>query len=308
MNSTCCAFEEPILDVVLPPILLLEVILGFIGNCLGLWMICLELKSWKPNSLYLFSLTMADFVVLFCVLFRADYYIRGKDWVYGDILCRLMLFTLSVCRCAGVIFLTVIAVDRYFKILHPFHRVNNITLKEAFVICGFLWSCSILLYCYLLTEPHFFKVNNKLQCESFNICPKSFSGFAWHDIFFILMTTLSLAGIVYCTVCIYLHLKNNTIDTNGKVKRAMWFVLSIAVAFTVCYLPSTMVRVAIWILKLQRKEDCAYYRDSSLSFYITICFTYFYSMINPIVYYFSSTSFNGLFHRLWNRFFKGTQS
>uniref|UniRef100_A0A8C5LPR0 G-protein coupled receptors family 1 profile domain-containing protein n=1 Tax=Leptobrachium leishanense TaxID=445787 RepID=A0A8C5LPR0_9ANUR len=298
MNITCCAFEEPILDEVLPPILLLVFILGLVGNSLGLWMMFLEFKSWKPNSIYLFSLTIADFVVLFCVLFRADYYIRGKDWVYGDALCRLLLFTLTACRCAGVIFLMIIAIDRYIRILLPFHRLNNITLKEAAVICCLLWMSIFALSAYLLTDPHFFHVNNSTQCESFNICPKVFSSAAWHDVFFILMSITSLCVISYCTVSIILHLKNNTIDTNGKVMRAVKFVLSIAVVFSICYLPSTMVRVAIWILKFQKKEQCVHYRESNLTFYVTICFTYFYSMLNPILYYFSSTSFSGLFQKI----------
>ncbi|XP_063312487.1 hydroxycarboxylic acid receptor 2-like [Pelobates fuscus] len=304
MNSSCCAFEEPLLDQVLPPILLFVFILGMLGNSVGLWMICLEFKSWKPNSIYLFSLTIADFFVLLCVIFRADYYLKGKDWVYGDIFCRLLLFTLTSCRCAGVIFLMIIAIDRYFKILLPFHRMNNITMKEAATICCMLWMCVFALSSYLLLDPHSFSVNNATQCESFNICPKNISAAAWHDVFFIFMSILSLSVISYCTACITLHLKNNTIDTNGKVRRAVKFVLSIAVTFSICYLPSTMVRVSVWILKFQKKEECTHYKDSNLSFYITICFTYLYSMLNPIVYYFSSTSYSNIFHRLLNRFIK----
>ncbi|KAM4707121.1 hydroxycarboxylic acid receptor 2-like [Discoglossus pictus] len=306
MNSSCCVFEEAILDEVLPPFLLLEFVLGMAGNSLGLWMICLQVKNWKPSSVYLFSLTIADFALLFGVLFRAGYYIRKKNWIYGDFSCRILLYVMSACRSAAVIFLTIIATDRYCKILLPFHKINNITVKEASLISILLWLSILSMYSYLLLEPHFFFRNNSTQCESFNICPKSFSVAAcWHDAFYITLFVTSLCTISYCTLSIALHLKENTIDKNGKIRRAVRFVLSIAVIFTFCYLPSNLVRIAIWTMKFQNRVDCKDYEGANFAFYTAICFTYFYSMLNPILYYFSSPSFNGLFHQLWNKFVLG---
>ncbi|XP_077318077.1 hydroxycarboxylic acid receptor 3-like [Lithobates pipiens] len=297
MNTSCCAYDEPILDIALPPVLLLEFILGLAGNSLGLWMICCDVKSWKPNSVYLLSLTLADVVVVFCVLFRADYYLRYQDWVYGDIPCRLLLYILAAARAAGMIFLSLIALNRYCKILFPFHNVNNLTVSQATGICITLWICIFVIHSYILTGPRFFKLNNSTQCESFTICPQS--SIAWQDAFYISLSGLSLLTITYCTVCIALHLKDNAIDTNGKIGRAMNFILLIATVFIVCYLPSATIRIVIWVLKAMKYEDCANYRDLNLAFYFTICLTYFYSMLNPILYYFSSPSSHNLLTRLW---------
>ncbi|XP_053555742.1 hydroxycarboxylic acid receptor 3-like [Bombina bombina] len=299
MNSSCCAFPAPILDQVLPPILFLEFVLGMVGNSFGLWMICRQMKNWKPNSVYLFSLTVADFIVLFGVLLRADYYRRKKDWIFGDVPCRLLLYVLSACRSAGIISLTIIAFDRYCKIVFPFHRINNITVKQAALISSILWLSILVMYSYLLLKPHFFIINNSTQCESFNIC---FSSASWHDAFYILLSLSSLSIILYCTICIALYLNDNTIDKNGKVRRAVKFVLSIAIVFTMCYLPSNIVRISVWILTVQDKRECKYYEDTNTAFYVTVCFTYFYSMLNPIIYYFSSPSFNCIFQQLWNKF------
>ncbi|XP_018412303.1 PREDICTED: hydroxycarboxylic acid receptor 2-like [Nanorana parkeri] len=298
MNGSCCAFDEPILNVVLPPMLLLEFILGLLGNILGLWMICCDFKSWKPNSVYLFSLTLADIVVVFSVLFRADYYLRHQHWVYGDIPCRLLLYILAAARAAGMIFLSLIALNRYCKILFPFHRVNNITVNQAGCICVTLWIFIFAMHSYILKDPHFFKLNNGTQCESFNICPQSL--IAWQDAFYISVSCLSLLTISYCTVSIALHLKDHAIDTNGKVGRAMTFIVLIATVFFVCFVPSATVRVAIWVLKSMKYEDCASFRNSSLAFYLTICLTYFYSMLNPMLYYFSSPSSHTVLTKLWN--------
>ncbi|XP_044138000.1 hydroxycarboxylic acid receptor 2-like [Bufo gargarizans] len=288
MNSSCCAFVEPILDSALPSMLLLVVIFGVICNSLGLWMICLEVKSWKPNSVYLLSLTLADFVVLLCVLFRADYYIRQENWIYGDIPCRLLLYILAAARAAGMIFLSLIALTRYCRILFPFSKVNNITVKQATCICIALWVSMFTLHSYILTSPRFFYLHNTTQCESFNICPQS--PMSWQDAFYISLSSLSLLTISYCTIRIAFHLKDNAIDTNGKVGRAMRFLILITAIFVVCYLPSASIRVAIWVLKTMKYEDCAHFRDANLGFYLTICLTYLYSVLNPALYYFSSPS------------------
>ncbi|XP_073442242.1 hydroxycarboxylic acid receptor 2-like [Dendrobates tinctorius] len=293
MNSSCCIFEEPIMDVILPPLLLVEFICGIIGNCIGLWMIYREMKSWKPNSVYMLSLTLADFVVLLCVLLRADYYIRQRNWIYGDIPCRLMLYIIAVARAAAMIFLSVIALTRYYRILFPFHKVNNITVKQAACICSTLWVCIFILHSYILPNPHFFYLNNAIQCESFTVCPHS--SIAWQDVFYVSLSFLSLLTISYCTIRIAFHLQYNAIDTNGKVGRAMRFLTFIATVFNVCYLPGASVRVGIWVLKTMNYEDCMHYRLSNLAFFLTICLTYFYSAINPVLYYFSSPSSHKLF-------------
>ncbi|KAG8597642.1 hypothetical protein GDO81_002345 [Engystomops pustulosus] len=288
MNSSCCAFEEPLLDFVLPPFLILEFIFGIIGNSIGLWMIFLEMKTWKPNSVYLLSLTLADFVVLLCVLLRADYYIRRKNWIYGDIPCRLLLYIIAAARAAGMIFLSLISLTRYWRIIYPFHIVNNITAKQATCICITLWISIFSLHSYIMTEPHFMHLHNATQCESFNICPCSPT--SWQDGFYISLSTLSLLTISYCTICIAFYLKNNAIDSNGKIGRAMRFLILIAAIFIVCYLPSASIRAGIWVLKTMKYKDCIYFRYSNLGFYITICLTYFYSVLNPMLYYLSSPS------------------
>ncbi|XP_068111431.1 hydroxycarboxylic acid receptor 2-like [Hyperolius riggenbachi] len=296
MNSSCCAFGEPILYAVLPPFIFLEFILGIVGNILALWMVCLEFKSWKPNSVYLLSLTLADFVVLLCVFFRADYYLRNQDWVYGDMPCRLLLFVTSVARASSMLFLSLIALNRFFHILFPFHKVNSITVKQAACICITLWLCLLTIHTYILTSPRFLQLPNATLCESFTICPQAAT--SWQDIFYLSLCTYSLLTICCSTVSIAKHLKNNAIDLNGKVGRAMRFLIVLAVVFILCYLPGAIIRITIIVLISMKYRDCAEFRGANLGFSFAVCFTYFYSMLNPILYYFSSPSSHKLLANL----------
>ncbi|XP_005989080.1 hydroxycarboxylic acid receptor 2-like [Latimeria chalumnae] len=300
-NTSCCVFEEPLLDSVLPPVLIVEFVLGLAGNGVGLWMFCFHMKNWKPNSVYLLNLAVADFVVLFCLLFRTDYYLRKKNWVYGDIPCRVLLFMLAANRASGTIFLTVVAIDRYFKIVHPHHRLNWISIKDSVLIACGLWVIIISMTMYLLAKPHLFPYSNLTQCESFNICPATDSSANWHEAYYISQFLIPVCIIAYCTVRITWQLKSKTIDKQGKIRKAVQFVLAVAIVFTVCFCPSNMVRIAIWFIKSQYSHDCKHFREANLAFYTSVCFTYFNSLLNPIVYYFSSPTFNGMFKNIFHR-------
>ncbi|XP_030623922.1 hydroxycarboxylic acid receptor 2-like [Chanos chanos] len=299
-NTTCCAFESPILDQVLPPILVLEFMFGLLGNFVALSMFIFYMDAWRPNSIYLTHLAVADSVVLFCLPFRADYYRRGKNWIYGDALCRILLFLLAANRAAGIFFLTAVAVDRYLKIVHPLNRINRMGLSYAlWVSCG-LWCLIVAMTAYLLTEEHFFFRNNRTQCESFNICMGSNPLSNWHNAFYVIQFFLPTSIVIFCTTCISWQLKSKTVDTQGKIKRAVQFVFAVALVFITCFFPSTISRVAVWVLKAWYNE-CSYFREANLAFYTSVCFTYFNSVLNPLVYYFSSPAFSGTFQKLFQR-------
>ncbi|XP_034566035.1 hydroxycarboxylic acid receptor 3-like [Notolabrus celidotus] len=304
MNLThpdvCCAFESPSLDRFLPPILVLEFMFGLMGNFVALWMFIFHMDTWKPNSVYLTHLAVADSIVLFCLPFRADYYRRGKDWLYGDAMCRILLFLLAANRAAGIFFLTAVAVDRYFKIVHPLNRINRFGLGYALVVSLFLWGLIFLATGYLLSEEHFFFNSNRTQCESFNICIGFTPLSTWHNTFYVVQFFLPTSIVAFCTVRITWQLRNRTVDKQGKIKRAVQFVLAVALIFIVCFFPSTISRIAVWILKAWY-DECKYFEEANLAFYTSVCFTYFNSVLNPVVYYFSSPAFSGTFKKLLNK-------
>uniref|UniRef100_A0A8C7ZAX9 G-protein coupled receptors family 1 profile domain-containing protein n=1 Tax=Oryzias sinensis TaxID=183150 RepID=A0A8C7ZAX9_9TELE len=298
--DVCCAFEAPVLDRVLPPILILEFVLGLLGNFVALWMFVFHMDEWKPNTVYLTHLAVADSIVLFCLPFRADYYLRGKNWIYGDAACRILLFLLAANRAAGIFFLTAVAADRYLKIVHPLNRVNRLGLGYALWVSLGLWFLIFLATGYLLADQHFFHSGNRTQCESFNICMGNTPLSTWHNAFYVLQFFLPSGIVAFCTARITLQLNNKTLDRQGKVKRAVQFVLAVALIFITCFFPSTLSRVAVWVLKLWY-DQCRHFEEANLAFYTTVCFTYFNSVLNPIVYYFSSPVFSGTFRKVLNK-------
>ncbi|XP_060796625.1 hydroxycarboxylic acid receptor 2-like [Neoarius graeffei] len=292
-SSGCCVLETPILDKALPPILFIEFILGTTGNFMFLCMFALDAANWKPNSIYLAHLSVADTVLLFFMPFRAQYYIVRQDWIFGDAFCRMLLFFIAANRTASIFFLTAVAVDRYVKIVHPQHRLNRMNLKFAMGVSTGLWAMVFLLIGQMLGSSHFFSRNNRTQCDSFNICLDNNLTVLWHSTFFVVQFLVPGSIITFCTVCITWQLKTKTMDTTGKIKRAVRFIFIVAVVFFLCFLPSNASRVTIWVLMIWY-DQCSQFTDPNVAFYFSLCFTYFNSALNPLLYYFSTPAVSGI--------------
>ncbi|XP_020825957.1 hydroxycarboxylic acid receptor 2 [Phascolarctos cinereus] len=294
-SKNCCVFRDDFIPRVLPPVLGLEFVFGTIGNGLALWAFCFSLKSWKSSRIFLFNLAVADLLLIFCLPFLTDNYVRKWDWKFGDIPCRLMLFMLAMNRQGSIIFLTVVAVDRYFRVVHPHHVLNKLSNRTAAIISFLLWGVTIALTGHLLVTSHVKKMGDSRFCSSFAICPT----FGWHDAMFLLEFFLPLGIIIFCSSSIVWSLRRRQLDKQAKIKRAIRFVMVVAIVFVICFLPSVAVRIRIfWLLYSQGTSDCKIYRSADLAFYITLSFTYMNSMLDPLVYYFSSPSFPNFFSKL----------
>ncbi|XP_059842916.1 hydroxycarboxylic acid receptor 2-like [Hypanus sabinus] len=273
-----------------PPILILTFIFGFIGNVIALWIFCFHVRSWRPNTVYSLSLAIADTLLICCLPFRADYYIRGKKWIFGDVACRLKIFLIFLNRTESVVFLTVMALDRYFKVIHPHHKVNKISTRTAVKVSIVLWLLTILMCVHILVEPRTFIHNNVTNCEPFNrIDPLSATAF-WTNIIFIVFKFILPASVILFSTCsITWRLKQMKSEMRVKYERAMKLVVAVAAVFLICFLPTNIAVIAVLISS--SLNDIKLFDVCVQMFYNTLCITYLNSVLDPVIYYFSSSTF-----------------
>ncbi|XP_037367439.1 hydroxycarboxylic acid receptor 1 [Talpa occidentalis] len=290
-NGSCCLIEGDPISQVMPPLLILAFVLGAVGNGIALCGFCFHMKTWKPSTIYLFNLAVADFLLMVCLPFRTDYYRRHRRWAFEDIPCRVALFMLAMNRAGSIVFLTVVAVDRYFKVVHPHHVLNTISNRTAAGIVGALWTLVILGTLYLLTENHLCIQDQTIACESFIM--ESANG--WHDIMFQLEFFLPLGIILFCSVRMVWSLKQRQqLARQARMKKATRFIMVVAVVFITCYLPSAAARLYfLWTVPSSACDPSVH-----VALHVTLSFTYMNSMLDPLVYYFSSPSFPKFYTKL----------
>ncbi|XP_038618665.1 hydroxycarboxylic acid receptor 1 [Tachyglossus aculeatus] len=290
-NGSCCPIQGNAIARVMPPLLILAFVLGALGNGLALCGFCFHMKSWKPSTVYLFNLAVADFLLMVCLPFRTDYYLRNRSWNFGDIFCSVVLFMLAMNRAGSTVFLTVVAVDRYFRVVRPYHVLNAISTRTAAGIAYALWAVVIAVTVYLLMESHLCERANARSCESFIM--ESSNG--WHDIMFQLEFFLPLGVILFCTLNIVWSLRRRTrLARHSRMKKATRFIVVVAVVFITCYLPSVSARLYfLWTVPFSACDE-----EVHLALHVTLSFTYMNSMLDPLVYYFSSPSFPKFYTKL----------
>ncbi|XP_029427206.1 hydroxycarboxylic acid receptor 1 [Rhinatrema bivittatum] len=296
-NRSCCVFEGALLSSLLPPILIVEFVLGSLGNGVALWGFGSRPKPWKASTVYLFNLAAADFLLVVCLPLRTDYYLRGAGWRLGDLPCRLVLFMLAMNRAGSIAFLTLVAADRYLRVVHPHHRLNALSSRAAAAIAGLIWALTIAGTSYLLPRSHLSADGlGALHCDSFTVCAGE--GPAWHDALFLLEFFLPLGIVLYCSHGIIWRLRRRRLDKRAGVQRAVRVVAVVAVVFVLCFLPSVAAR--LHLLRLARRlPDCRGLRSADTAFYITVSFTYINSTLDPLVYYFSSPSFRAFYRKVF---------
>ncbi|KAG8597616.1 hypothetical protein GDO81_002339, partial [Engystomops pustulosus] len=301
MNSSgICFFKESELSPVLGVVLLVEFCLGLCGNCVVIWIFFSRIHSWNTSTLYLFNVSLADFLLIVCLPFRAEYFLDGKNWHFGDIPCRIMHFMISLNRTGSILFLTVVVVNRYFMIVHPHSRINNIkTMPGGLLITVLLWTIIITLTAYILSTSHLIQgeIANTTLCESFNLNWYESAIIIWHYVFFVVQLVIPLFIILLCTVCIIRQLRRCK-DQRGKMKRTIKAMTFVAFIFIICFVPSTVSTITVVIAK--HLTTCTLFDISSLVFAASLALTYLNSVLNPVAIYISSPVFQDILRNSCN--------
>lgn len=299
MHDTKCHFNGTVLISVLPSVLGAEFVLGSIGNGLALWIFCCHLKPWKSSTVLLFNLAVADFLLITVLPLRASYYHAGLRWTFGKAMCNICLFMLAMNRSGSTIFLMAIAGDRYMRVVHPHHPINSLSVSRAACVALGFWLLTIGMTAHVFSLQH----ANTTYCESFMIDTEPRQNLSWHRFEFLISFIIPLVVMLYCTVRIVGKLKRRQLGQHARIKKALCFLTVVVVLFTVCFLPCNLMQVLIWIETHRRAsarttaEFCAALEGVTNAFFLTVSLTYFNSVLDPVIYYFSSPAIQNLFRK-----------
>ncbi|XP_019965960.1 hydroxycarboxylic acid receptor 2-like [Paralichthys olivaceus] len=280
--------------VILPPVLTIDVILGLLGNVVALWIFCFKLKTWNPNNLFLFNLVIADFFALLSLPLRIDALLRGH-WVFGDGLCRINLFLMFSNRSASIALMTVVAIYRYFKVVHPHHRFNRMTMHQAALVLLLVWLLVISPRVPMLAYSHIKGSGNRTQCFFFTSYKEASRAIiilvGMHRILTVLEFFIPLAMLLFCSIRISSFLKERQMGKPDKVRKAMRVCAAIVAVFMVCFLPTTVTTIGVWVVRSYRPWDCAAFYTFTQLTIVSLGLNFLNSALDPIVYVFSSSMF-----------------
>lgn len=298
----CNHSAQTLVTSVLPPVMITELLVGLPFNLVALWIFWCRMQTWRVNVIFLFNLVLADFLLLISMPFRINYLLHGEDWGFGGPWCRTNLFMLAVNRSASIAFMTAVAMDRYFKVVHPHHRINRATPQQAWMVVAFTWALVVSLRVPLLATPlEKLGDGGRQLCRSFDSYTKMPPAIMLHSGVFVLEFVMPLLALVFCSARIACILRQRNMDRERKVRRAIRTVVVIVLVFVVCFGPGVFTGLLAIMYKRVHPEDCSSYQLLSQLFSLSIGFTYMNSALDPVIYCFSSSMFRNALKGSINR-------
>ncbi|XP_051928384.1 hydroxycarboxylic acid receptor 2-like [Hippocampus zosterae] len=293
-GSGCPPVGIQLEGIILPPLLTLDVVLGWLGNAVALWVFCFRVKSWSANTVFLVNMVAADFLALVSLPLRIDALMRGH-WVFGDAVCRLNLFLMFSNRTASIALMTVIAFYRYVKVVHPHHRFNRMSKRQAGILSLLVWLLVSSPRVPMLAFNHIKGSGDATQCFFFTVYKEATSGIVilveTHRVLTVLEFVITLALLIFCSVQISRSLKRRQMGNVAKVRKAMRVCAAIVAIFLVCFLPTTITTLGLWVSRSLRPWDCAaFYALTQLNI-VSLSLNFLNSALDPILYVFSSSVF-----------------
>ncbi|KAM4772419.1 uncharacterized protein WCC33_004128 [Rhinophrynus dorsalis] len=296
-NST--AFNE--LLRIMFPVLYLVIFLGSVMlNGLAVW-IFFHIRNKTSFILYLKNIMVADLLMTLSFPFKIIQTSGIGPWDFNIYLCRYTSILFYTSMYISIVFLGLISIDRYLKVVKPFgsSKMYNIKFTKVVSLCVWLAMSFFALPNVIFTnvQPTRDNVNNCLQL-------KSPFGVKWHEtiiyidmlVFFSVMVVL-----IACYISISRHIQKSSkpfISCSSRTRRHNQSIRIVVAVFFICFLPYHLCGAPFTFSHLDKILDEHIYTI------LLYCkeFTLFLSACNvcldPIIYFFMCRSFS---QRLFNR-------
>lgn len=112
-----------------------------------------------------------------------------------------------------------------------------------------------------------------------------------HRILTVLEFIIPLAMLMFCSIRISSFLKGRQMGNPDKVRKAMRVCAAIVAVFMVCFLPTTVTTIGVWVIRSYRPWDCSSFYTFTQLTIVSLGLNFLNSALDPIIYVFSSSMF-----------------
>ncbi|XP_048587822.1 galanin receptor type 1 [Nematostella vectensis] len=313
------SMESGVLHTVKIIIYAIILLLSVVGNTMVVIVICRQKRMLTPSNILVLNLAVCDILTpLTSIPFDLAYEENGYVWPYGAALCKALWPTATLSATSASLTLTVLSLDRYRVIMHPFQE--RLTRTQIKILILFSHSLSLAL---VIPYARVLELDPAL-----NDCMENWSDFSQRQAytmvlflvqyglplpFMIIMYTLALKNLYSTTdkamgmvnllterknagfTDVFLVRQNVRRDNMQNLKATKMFVTVVSV-FAVCMLPNQV----LWLWSDYGRG----YEHESFNTAAIVCrfFTYANSVCNALIYSFYSKEFRRGYRKIFRAF------
>ncbi|XP_015216404.1 P2Y purinoceptor 13-like [Lepisosteus oculatus] len=297
-ESTC---YETFLEVI-PVLYGLLFIPALVLNCLAGW-VSFQIRTESTFILYLKNLIVVDFIMTLTILTKAISKSKFGQTHLVVFACRFSDILFYFSMYISIIFLGVISLDRYFKIVRPFGKLLGQNLTYGKFLTAFIWIsffCTTALPNMILTNK---KWNGTANCISLKDRP----GIIWHEVvIYICQTVFAVVCVLIVFTYVFISRKvyesyKRSQSCNERYKRQTKArVFIVIVVFFICFVPYHLVRVPFTKIQVDKNTTCIDYAWSfskELSLWLSATNT----CLDPLIYILLCKSFRNRVCEIFRR-------
>ncbi|XP_073457307.1 free fatty acid receptor 2-like [Aquarana catesbeiana] len=253
--------------------------------------LCTLIKKFRqgvvPVDILLVNLTISDLLILMCLPFRMLEAASGMQWNMPYVLCSLSTFMFFSSTYTTSLFLMAISVERYFAVAFP---IKYALLRKPiyFVLASlFIWFIGSVHCSVVYIVEHTISRN---MTEHSMTC---YSTFSPRQLKILLPVRLEMCLVLFLipflvTVFCYANfikilLSQPRLERKRKI-RAICLVVITLINFILCFMPYNLSHVVGFF-----QGDSPEWRNYAL------LISTFNASLDPIIFYFSSASFQNIF-------------
>nr|XP_046180985.1 lysophosphatidic acid receptor 4-like [Oncorhynchus gorbuscha] len=268
-------------------------VLGLCTNCAALFVFCFRMKLRNETTLFMTNLALSDLVFVFTLPFKV-YYNVNRHWPFGDELCKVSGTAFITNIYGSMLFLTCISVDRFLAIVYPFRSRSVRTRRNAGLVCAAVW---LTIVGGGISVTFFSTIN---QANRATACFEGFSKSTWKTYLSKITIFIEIVGfllpLLTNLVCSSLVLRTlrrpGTIGHGCNSKRRVLRMILVHLAiFIICFVPYNSILFLYAMVRTQALANCNLERFVRTLYPITLCLATLNCCLDPVVYYFTSESF-----------------
>ena len=308
--------NENIGRVYVPVIFGLFMFLGLTGNSLVIFSFVSKKRMRTLTNILILNLAIGDIAFLaLCIPFATFRFITD-EWPYGDVGCKLSQYFVSVSVYVTVYTLVLMAVSRYFAIVHPLSSIRFRTKRNIIYAVIFVWIACISGNIPVLIQMKVYRLpteNGEASiCENSEHLRNPTEAQIFYVVFSVLayVFPLTVISILYGLILRRVFsVKDPSTTTDGSIqkagsdrhddvkKRVAKLILVVIATFAICWLPVHLCfltrRFGIWAT--ETTEETGTYISLLVA---AKCLAYSNSCLNPILYTFLSSNFRKSFKEI----------
>ncbi|XP_065531902.1 cysteinyl leukotriene receptor 2 [Lathamus discolor] len=297
-NSSFKCTIDSFKQVIYPTIYLLIFFFGAVGNGLSIYVFFQPSQRKTSVNIYMQNLAVSDLILVSTLPFRAAYFLLGSHWIFGDIVCRIMTYTLYVNMYCSIYFLTVLSVVRFIAIVYPFKHCKATNMNYARIICATIWVFVTAASSPLLTKGIAGYIN---PAKCLDLHPSSTHRLLMMNSFVLVVGfILPFCIIVFCYIfAIKALLKSRSPQCKKAVchKKALSTIIITLILFLLCFLPYHVLRTLHLMYSSCSQANLPMHK----ALVVTLCLAAMNSCLDPILYYFAGENFKARIRSLYRR-------